>query len=158
MLKNILEEYTNDYNNKIFNIFVKIIDDTKEKCKKENKGIIDTYIEVNKVIEDGFNLLQDVQGVKDTNFDLMSKVYNYIDDIIEKTKNKIQFDAQIVLDSTDLGSLKENYELLMSEIEIIDSALELNIMDVFQDMESWLWHPRLTVLGFSLKLQKIWIF
>ena len=135
MLKNILEEYTNDYNNKIFNIFVKIIDDTKEKCKKENKGIIDTYIEVNKVIEDGFNLLQDVQGVKDTNFDLMSKVYNYIDDIIEKTKNKIQFDAQIVLDSTDLGSLKENYELLMSEIEKIDSALELNIMDVFQDIE-----------------------
>ena len=135
MLKNVLEEYTNDYNNKIFNIFVKIIDDTKEKCKKENKGIIDTYIEVNKVIEDGFNLLQDVQGVKDTNFDLMSKVYNYIDDIIEKTKNKIQFDAQIVLDSTDLGSLKENYELLMSEIEKIDSALELNIMDVFQDIE-----------------------
>ena len=135
MLKNVLEEYTNDYNNKIFNIFVKIIDDTKEKCKKENKGIIDTYIEVNKVIEDGFNLLQDVQGVKDTNFDLMSKVYNYIDDIIEKTKNKIQFDAQIVLDSTDLGSLKENYEILMSEIERVDSALELNIMDVFQDIE-----------------------
>ena len=135
MLKNVLEEYTNDYNNKIFNIFIKIIDDTKEKCKKENKGIIDTYIEVNKVIEDGFNLLQDVQGVKDTNFDLMSKVYNYIDDIIEKTKNKIQFDAQIVLDSTDLGSLKENYEILMSEIERVDSALELNIMDVFQDIE-----------------------
>ena len=77
----------------------------------------------------------EAQDVKDINFDLMNKVYLYIDDIIQAAKKQIQYDAQIVLDSVDLGSLKENYEKLMSEIEKIDSKLELNVMDVFEDIK-----------------------
>lgn len=135
MIEEIFKDVTEEYNNKIFNIFKKLIDDTKEKCKKENKNIIETYIEVNKIIEDGFNNLMKVQDIKDTNFNLMNRVYLYIDDIIVATKKQIQYDAQMVLDSPDLGSLKENYEKLMSEIEKMDSELELNVMDVFEDIE-----------------------
>ena len=135
MIEEIFKDVTEEYNNKIFNIFKKLIDDTKEKCKKENKNIIETYIEVNKIIEDGFNNLMKVQDIKDTNFNLMNRVYLYIDDIIVATKKQIQYDAQMVLDSPDLRSLKENYEKLMSEIEKMDSELELNVMDVFEDIE-----------------------
>ena len=135
MLEGIFKDVTEEYNNKIFNIFKKLIDDTKEKCKKENKSIVDTYIEVNKIIEDGFNDLMKVQDVKDINFNLMNKIYLYIEDIVVVTKKQIQYDAQTVLDSPDLGSLKENYEKLMSEIEKMDSELELNVMDVFEDIE-----------------------
>lgn len=135
MIEGIFKDVTEEYNNKIFNIFKKLIDDTKEKCKKENKNIIETYIEVNKIIEDGFNNLMKVQDIKDTNFNLMNRVYLYIDDIIVATKKQIQYDAQMVLDSPDLGSLKENYEKLMSEIGKMDSELELNVMDVFEDIE-----------------------
>ena len=53
MLEGIFKDVTTEYNDKIFNIFKKIIDDTKEKCKKDGKDIIETYIEVNKIIEDG---------------------------------------------------------------------------------------------------------
>lgn len=135
MLEEIFKDITTEYNNKIFNIFKKIIDDTKEKCKKDGKDIIETYIEVNKIIEDGFNNLMEAQDVKDINFDLMNKIYLYIDDIIQAVKKQIQYDAQTVLDSVDLRSLKENYEKFMSKIEKIDSELELNVIDVFEDIE-----------------------
>ena len=135
MLEEIFKDITTEYNNKIFNIFKKIIDDTKEKCKKDGKDIIETYIEDNKIIEDGFNNLMEAQDVKDINFDLMNKIYLYIDDIIQAVKKQIQYDAQTVLDSVDLRSLKENYEKFMSKIEKIDSELELNVIDVFEDIE-----------------------
>ena len=151
MLEGIFKDVTTEYNDKIFNIFKKLIDDTKEKCKKDRKDIIETYIEVNKIIEDGFNNLMEAQDVKDINFDLMNKVYLYIDDIIQAAKKQIQYDAQTVLDSVDLGSLKENYEKLMSEIEKIDSKLELNVMDVFEDIEIDHFVP---VDGKQLKLTK----
>lgn len=135
MLEEIFKDVTTEYNNKIFNIFKKTIDDTKEKCKKDGKDIIETYIEVNKIIEDGFNNLMEAQDVKDINFDLMNKIYLYIDDIIQAVKKQIQYDAQTVLDSVDLRSLKENYEKFMSKIEKMDSELELNVIDVFEDIE-----------------------
>ena len=135
MLEEIFKDVTTEYNNKIFDILKKTIDDTKEKCKKDGKDIIETYIEVNKIIEDGFNNLMEAQDVKDINFDLMNKIYLYIDDIIQAVKKQIQYDAQTVLDSVDLRSLKENYEKFVSKIEKMDSELELNVIDVFEDIE-----------------------
>ena len=133
-----------EYNNKLFDLFKHHIDMAIEDSKKinrnntkdKNESAIDTYVYVNKKIQNCFTAIANIQGREsdpDLSEDLIERIYTYIEPITLEAKKAIKKEAENVLDSYTLSELHENYNNLKSKLDII--ANEVDIDYLFEDIE-----------------------
>lgn len=125
-----LEEYkliTNQYEDALFNIIKKVIDEAKEKAVNSNMNPVDTFIFINdKLVQMYKQMLISQEIISDekqytkrlVNYviseKLLERIDSYMQPVILCTREYIKEKANDLLDSTSLDELQEKYKFLMS--------------------------------------------
>jgi len=123
---------TEEYDNKLYNVFKKVIDEAKIYTKKSNMNAIETFEYVNKKLELAYVELALALGIisnkaayiETCNFPvrinpplsekLIERIYYYMDDIIKEVQKVIAEKAEDILISETLDELQEKYNELQS--------------------------------------------
>lgn len=131
-MKDDFTHITEDYDNKLFNVYKKVIDEAKAHCKSVRMNAIETFIYVNNKLELSYIELAQVLGIISEeeahivacNFRIKRKppisekleerIYDYIDDIIKGVQKIITEKAEDILVSETLDELQQKYGELQS--------------------------------------------
>lgn len=119
---------TEEYDNNLYNVFKKVIDKAKLYSKQANMDPIETFIHVNKSLEDSYIELSVALGItskEKAHFafqnnkaplseKLQERLFTYIEPITNEARNAIKLKAKDVLSATSLEELQEKYNSLLS--------------------------------------------
>ena len=132
------EKIIDKYEDEMFKLFKEHIDSAVDEAKMIKLDNFDIYIYVNQKIEDCYHAISILQGRSeasepDLREKLIDKIYTYIEPITKKAKEYIKVLADDVIDSSTLIDLNENYDILKSKLEKLNSGLDLE--SEFEDIE-----------------------
>lgn len=119
---------TEEYDNNLYNIFKKVIDEAQLYSKQANMDPIETFIHVNKSLEISYVELSVALGItskEKAHFafqnnkaplseKLQERLFAYIEPITNEARNAIKLKAEDVLSATPLEELQEKYNSLLS--------------------------------------------
>lgn len=112
-----LEVIIKEYEEKLFQIFKRNIEEKVQECKSNNFDSIKTYIEIRKVV---IELEQDINmytGLNRINDELDERVMEYTDKYMNESINEFQRRAEQLLESDSLDQLLDEVEKLKRIIE-----------------------------------------
>lgn len=112
-----LEVIIKEYEEKLFQIFKRKIEEKVQECKSNNFDSIKTYIEIRKVIielEEDINMYT---GLNQINYELDVRVIEYTDKYMNESINEFQRRAEQLLESDSLDQLLDEVEKLKRIIE-----------------------------------------
>lgn len=125
----LLDEYkliTNQYEDSLFNIIKKVIDDAKEEAFNCNMNPVDTFIYINdKLVRMYKQMLITQEIISDEkqytkklvsyviSEKLFERIESYMQPVISCTRKYIEEKANDLLDSTSLDELQEKHKFLM---------------------------------------------
>lgn len=135
----------NEYDNKLYDIFKKIIENTALYAKENNMNSIETYIIITEKLETSYVDLALAMGIISP-YDvpneinppiterLLERVYELMEPFIQDARDEIKLQAEDVLNSKTLDELKEKYEKLshilntpsIAESQFLFSDLDLD--------------------------------
>ena len=142
----LLDEFikiTTEYDNTLFEIFKREIDEAVIHCNKNNLNTIDTYIFVNKKIELLYAKLSIAMGLipnelsyNSTNYpvseNLLGRICDYVDELSNLARNEIKKIAEDVLESTTIEELQDKYNKLS---RIMNELNENNSDFIYEGIE-----------------------
>jgi hypothetical protein len=127
---------TKDYENRLFEVFKETIDLTKNYALEHKMDPVDTYVCVNKAIEDAYKKLAFAQGMigycdlpyeahPNLSDELTERIYAYIEPITNEARKALQKQVDNIVDSSTLGELLEKLDIFKKMLvdKGIDSIL-----------------------------------
>jgi len=133
----------NEYDNKLYDIFKKIIENTALYAKENNMNSIETYIIITEKLETSYVDLALAMGIISP-YDvpneinppiterLLERVYELMEPFIQDARDEIKLQAEDVLNSKTLDELKEKYEKLS---HILNTPLIAESQFLFSDLD-----------------------
>ena len=130
------KEITTDYDNRLFEVFRRIIDTAIQASITNEMNALDRFVYVNNCVEKAYRELACAQGIIATpnlpynvtppiSDELMERIYDYTDPLVQEARNYLQAEVDKIVDSSTLGELMEKYEAFkaMLEEKEVDSFL-----------------------------------
>lgn len=119
---------TEEYDNNLYNIFKRVIDEATLYSKQASMDPIETFIHVNKKLEISYVELSVALGItskEKAHFafqnnkpplseKLQERIFTYMEPITNEARNTIKLKAEDVLSATSLEELQEKYNSLLS--------------------------------------------
>lgn len=133
----------NEYDNKLYDIFKKIIENTALYAKENNMNSIETYTIITEKLETSYVDLALAMGIISP-YDvpneikppiterLLERVYELMEPFIQDARDEIKLQAEDVLNSKTLDELKEKYEKLS---HILNTPLIAESQFLFSDLD-----------------------
>ena len=133
----------NEYDNKLYDIFKKIIENTALYAKENNMNSIETYIIITEKLETSYVDLALAMGIISP-YDvpneinppiterLLERIYESMEPFIQDARDEIKLQAEDVLNSKTLDELKEKYEKLS---HILNTPLISESQFLFSDLD-----------------------
>ena len=152
-LSNEFKILTQQFDESIFQIFKKVIDEAKEEAQKNDLDSILTFISINDKIKYCCIQLALANGIIENENDyneshnsliisenLLKKIYTYIEPITEKAKNEITCKVKSISNSNsveDLQNACNNLFSLLSNKTIQENAYLYQTTNIYTDKESY---------------------
>lgn len=139
---------TEEYDNKLFNIFKRVIDVALKDSKDSNMDPIETFIYINDKLESSYVELAVALGIvteesikvygknslrsAPISEKLFERIDAYMEPVVKEAREVIRRKAEEVQRATSLEELKEKYNHLMA---ILNSEAISNFSYIFEDLE-----------------------
>ena len=112
-----LEVIIKEYEEKLFQIFKRKIEEKVQECKSNNFDSIKTYIEIRKVVIELEKDINTYTGLNQINYELDVRVTEYTDKYMNESINEFQRRAEQLLESDSLDQLLDEVEKIKRIIE-----------------------------------------
>lgn len=112
-----LEVIIKEYEEKLFQIFKRKIEEKVQECKSNNFDSIKTYIEIRKVVIELEKDINMYTGLNQINDELDERVIEYTDKYMNESINEFQRRAEQLLESDSLDQLLDEVEKIKRIIE-----------------------------------------
>lgn len=112
-----LEVIIKEYEEKLFQIFKRKIEEKVQECKSNNFDSIKTYIEIRKVVIELEKDINMYTGLNQINDELDERVIEYTDMYMNESINEFQRRAEQLLESDSLDQLLDEVEKIKRIIE-----------------------------------------